>query len=235
MKVPNISAPDVRAASDHSVLITFGNSISRELHREVRRAFDLLLAHSISGITNLHPAYASILISFDPRRLKAEILIETVRSLLKTGKPLPPPTETVVDIPVCYDEEFAPDLSDVASLHNLSVDEVVRKHSSVEYLVYFLGFSPGFPYLGNLPDDLATPRLPTPRVKVPAGSVAIGGEQTGIYPMDSPGGWRVIGRTPRRIFFPEKNPPTLLYTGALVRFVPIHRNEFQAILKQEDR
>ena len=129
---------------------------------------------------------------------------------------------------------MAPDLGDVAAHNGLSVEEVIRIHARSEYLVYFLGFSPGFPYLGDLPTELATPRLKTPRLRVPAGSVAIGGSQTGIYPVDSPGGWRLIGRTPLPLFSPEKDPPTLLQMGDRVHFVPITMKEFNTLRSTGD-
>jgi KipI family sensor histidine kinase inhibitor len=233
MTTPIIAYPDVRFASDHSILVTFGDSITRGIHVRVHSFLLLLSSQSINGVTNLHPAYSSILISFDPRHVKAAHLIEKIQSLLGDDKSAVAQTEPLIELPVCYDEEFGPDIADVASLHGLSPSEVVRIHSSVDYLVYFLGFSPGFPYLGDLPEQLATPRLDTPRTKTPAGSVAIGGSQTGIYPIDSPGGWRIIGRTPRRLFSPENNPPTLLRMGMSVRFVPITKAEYHSILRQE--
>ena len=139
------------------------------------------------------------------------------------------PESRRIEIPVCYDEELGPDLNDVARHSHLTVGEVVQRHSSTEYLVYFLGFSPGFPYMGNMPKELATPRMGTPRRLVPAGSVAIGGHQTGIYPVASPGGWRIIGRTPIKLFRPEEPEPTLLQMGDLVRFKAIDKNEFHQL------
>jgi inhibitor of KinA len=136
-------------------------------------------------------------------------------------------TAEVVTIPVCYDVEFGPDLPDVAHRAGLSTEEVIRLHSSPTYLVYFLGFSPGFVYLGGLPDSLHTPRLATPRPTIAGGSVGIAGSQTGIYPVDSPGGWKLIGRTPLRMFDPEATPPTRLQPGDRMKFAPIDREEFQ--------
>jgi len=234
MRSPGLAYPDIRFASDHSVLVTLGNSISRDTHREVRRLFDLLVAQSIVGVSNIHPAYSSILISFDPRQTEAGQIIATVKSLCSQEEPVALPSEAAVEVPVCYDDEFAPDIADVAALHTLTVSDVIRRHTGVKYHVYFLGFSPGFPYLGELPDELAISRLPKPRVKVPAGSVAIGGHHTGIYPMDSPGGWRIIGRTPLRLFFPERNPPSLLQMGNVIQFVQITKNEYQKILLREN-
>ncbi len=228
-KVLNASFPDIRLASDHSILITFGDTISFTFHRQVRALFDALTHQHITGVTNLHPAYSSLLVSFDPRRIGEGRLRSLISSRLSDTMTSAQPREPVIEIPVCYEERFAPDLADVASLHNMDAAQVITMHTSKTYLVYFLGFSPGFPYLGDLPAELATPRLSTPRTSVAAGSVAIGGSQTGIYPIDSPGGWRIIGRTPWTLFHPGKNPPTLLQMGNVIHFVPITGSEYEAI------
>jgi KipI family sensor histidine kinase inhibitor len=209
---------EIRPSSDRSILVSFGNRISLDLHREVLRllrAFEELPR----GILNLHPAYSSVLIDFDPRRSSHAEVEEMVRARMEQteGAPLDPSRQ--VEIPVRYGGEYGPDLEDVARHTGLSPAEVFRLHASADYLVYFLGFSPGFPYLGGLPSELATPRLAQPRKKVPAGSVAIGGGQTGIYPMETPGGWRIIGHTTLRLFDAEANPPALLRAGDHVRFV----------------
>lgn len=176
------------------------------------------------GILNLHPAYATLLISFDPRLITHGRVEALARAAESAHAELP--ATALVEIPVCYGGEFGPDLDDVAAHCRLTADGVIELHSSAEYLVHFIGFSPGFPYLGGLPEALATPRLLAPRVRVPAGSVAIGGSQTGVYPLASPGGWRLIGRTPLRLFRPEVEPPALLAMGDRVRFLPISRPEF---------
>jgi KipI family sensor histidine kinase inhibitor len=214
-------AVEIRPASDRSVLVSFGSEISLEAHREVRRLvrrFETLP----SGILNLHPAYASVLIDFDPRRRRYEDVETMVRERMIEGADSYAPEARTVEIPVCYGGSDGPDLEDVARHTGLSAERVVELHSAAEYLVYFLGFSPGFPYLGGLPPKLATPRLPAPRKLVPAGSVAIGGSQTGVYPVDSPGGWRIIGRTSARLFDPSANPPALLRLGDTVRFEPTY-------------
>jgi inhibitor of KinA len=135
-----------------------------------------------------------------------------------------------VKIPVCYGGELGPDLGDVAQHCGLSPEQVVERHSGTVYTVYFIGFSPGFPYMGGLPESLATPRLKTPRTSVAAGSVGIGGSQTGLYPMQWSGGWRLLGRTPLRMFDPAANPPSRLQPGDLVKFDPIARETFDAML-----
>ena len=192
------------------------------------RLFHLLTSYRLGHIRSIHPAYDSLLLTFDPLAVGPEPTAELVRCLIKRKDTVAFAGPRTVEIPVCYEGEMAPDLGDVAAHCGLSIEEVVRIHSRSEYLVYFLGFSPGFPYLGDLPKELAAPRLKTPRLRVAAGSVAIGGRQTGIYPVDSPGGWRLIGRTPLPLFTPEKNPPTFLQMGDRVRFVPITTKEFNS-------
>lgn len=210
---------EIRPASDRSLLVSFGDEISLEAHQQVLRlvrAFESLPA----GILNLHPAYASVLVDFDPRRRNHEVVEALVRQRMAVPEERTAHGARTIEIPVCYGGAFGPDLGDVARHTGLTAAHVVELHASAQYLVYFLGFSPGFPYLGGLPTQLATPRLAAPRKVVPAGSVAIGGSQTGVYPVDSPGGWRIIGRTSLRLFDPAAESPALLRIGDTVRFVP---------------
>lgn len=176
----------------------------------------------LRGVVNLHPAYTSILVEFDPRRVTAEEVEDAVREGLAQAEHAPEPESRLIEIPVRYD---GLDLADVARLTGLTLSEVAERHAAAEYLVYFLGFSPGFAYLGGMPPELAVPRRETPRTHVPAGSVAIGGAQTGVYPVDSPGGWRIIGHTPLRLFRPDMDPPVLLAMGDRVRFVPVKEEQ----------
>jgi len=205
-------------ASDRSLLLVFDDRISLAAHQDVLRLTPLL--QSVRGVTNVHPAYASILIDFDPRAIRHGDVERVAQELFAQAATVHLPEPRAVEIPVAYGGEYGPDLETVAALTGHTPDEVVAIHSGAEYLVYFLGFSPGFPYLGGLPESIAAPRLETPRKRVPAGSVAIGGRQTGVYPMASPGGWRIIGRTPLRLFTPNADPPVLLRMGDRVRFVP---------------
>ncbi len=169
-------------------------------------------------MTNVHPAYASILVDFDPRSTRHAEIERAAEDLFAVAREAPAPETRTVEIPVRYGGEFGPDLETVAQLTGHTPEEVIAIHSGAEYLVYFLGFSPGFPYLGGLAESIAAPRLETPRRRVPAGSVAIGGRQTGVYPMASPGGWRIIGRTAMRLFDAAADPPALLRMGDRVRF-----------------
>jgi len=222
-------------ASDSSLLIVFGNTISPELNQRVITLFRAIQARCDPRIRNLHPAYASLLIDFDPLRMTHDELTAVVRQLDNAVSVAVDEGTEVVTIPVCYDVEFGPDLAEVARHAGLSAEEVIRLHSSPTYLVYFLGFSPGFVYLGGLPDILHTPRLATPRPSIAGGSVGLAGSQTGIYPLDSPGGWRLIGRTPLRMFDPEATPPTRLQPGDRMKFAVIDRATFEKMRSAEDR
>lgn len=220
-------------ASDSSLLVEFGRTISPEFHEQVLALFRLLASQGGSRIRNLHPAYSSLLIDFDPMQWTHEELTAQVRELIYRDKSSDSCVSRAIALPVCYDPEFGPDLSDVAAIHHISVSEVIRLHASATYLVYFLGFSPGFAYLGGLPEQLRTPRLATPRGRVAVGSVGIAGDQTGVYPIESAGGWRIIGRTPVRMFEVSGDPPTRLRLGDVVRFDAIDRLEFDRILQAQ--
>jgi len=211
-------------ASDRALLLVFDDRISLAAHRDVLRLTPLL--QPLRGVTNVHPAYASILIDFDPRVIRRQDIERAAGELFNKPGAAPLPEPRMVEIPVEYGGYCGPDLDDVAALTGRTPDEVAAIHSGAEYLVYFLGFSPGFPYLGGMPESIAVPRLETPRRRVPAGSVAIGGRQTGVYPLASPGGWRIIGRTSLRLFDPAADPPALLRMGDRVRFVPVARGAF---------
>jgi inhibitor of KinA len=214
-------------ASDSSLLVVFGNVISLALHERVIALFHAFQARPDPRIRNLHPGYASLLIDFDPLQMTHEELTAMVEQLGSVGEFSTGENSNVVTIPVCYNAEFGLDLADVARDTGISVEEVVRMHSSPTYHVYFLGFSPGFVYLGGLPEILHAPRLATPRTSIAAGSVGIAGSQTGIYPVDSPGGWKLIGRTPLRMFDSAAMPPTRLQPGDRMKFAPINRTTFE--------
>lgn len=217
------------AASDRSLLVSFGQQITLESHQSVLKLLRLLQAEPINGILNLHPAYCSLLIKFDPLSVDHEQLQSRLRPFLTRLGDMPLPARRQVEIPVCYGGELGPDLNDLAATHGLSPTEVIELHSSSIYIVYFLGFVPGFAYLGGLAEALATPRLETPRAKVPQGSVGIGGNQTAVYPFSTPGGWRLIGLTPIAMFRRDRDPMNLLQIGDQVRFRPILKEEFAEI------
>jgi len=215
-----------RAASDQSLLLCFGRRIMLECHQSVLKLLRLLQAEPIEGVRNLHPAYCSLLIKFDPLKLDHEQLRSKLLPRLARLAQMPLPRPAQVEIPVCYGGEFGPDLTDVAAMHGMTSARVIELHSLPIYIVYFLGFAPGFAYLGGLPESLASPRLETPRAKVPEGSVGIGGNQTGVYPLATPGGWRLIGRTPVAMFRRDHARMNLLQIGDHVRFRAISRREF---------
>jgi inhibitor of KinA len=211
----------IRPASDRSLSISFGDAISWETHQSVRGAVRCL--DGVRGILNLHPAYTSVLVDFDPHLYDHAEAAALVRQYLDAHRHEDPPPARLVEIPVHYGGESGPDLPDVARHTGFSPERVVELFASAEYIVYFVGFSTCFPYLGGLPPELATPRLSAPRKNVPVGSVAIGGPQAGIYPLASPGGWRLIGRTGLRLFDPAGTPPPLLRMGDRVKFIEVRR------------
>ncbi len=206
-----------RYASDQSLLVYLGENIDLKTHRRVLKLLRLLEAEPIPGVRNLHPAYNSILIVFDPLDQEHGNIEHTVATYLERLDTVQLAEPRVVEIPVIYD---GPDLADVARFHSMTTDRVIEIHSRAIYTVYFVGFVPGFAYLGGLPKELATPRLESPRKRVPKGSVAIGGAHTGVYPFDTPGGWRLIGKTPLEIFDPESRELSKLSIGDQVRFRP---------------
>lgn len=226
--------PLFQPASDHSLLISFGKEISHAHYRTVSSVTRKLLRSLPDFVLDIHPAYASILVVFDPLRATFQMVESSMRLLLAGEVGDPSSAVRTVEVPVCYDPEFGPDLDDVAARNRLSREEAVEIHSGGSYFVCFIGFTPGFPYLGGMSQRIAAARLSSPRTRVPAGSVAIGGDQTGIYPIASPGGWRIIGRTPLRLFAPERDPPSLLAIGDEVRFQKISRGEFDRF-PEEDR
>jgi inhibitor of KinA len=216
-------------ASDQSLLVYFGDEISLEARECVRKLLRLLESEPVDGIRNLHPAYCSILVDFDALRFGHEELEEILRGYLGRLDAMRLPNPRELQIPTCYGGEFGPDLNEVAGLHGFTPEQVIELHSSVTYVVYFLGFVPGFAYLGELPSALATPRLASPRRTTPPGSVGIAGNQTGVYPFATPGGWRVIGRTPIAMFRPDRNDMSFLSIGDRVRFTPITSEQFAAL------
>lgn len=219
-------------SSDQSLLVYFGHEITLQAHERVRRLLRLLELEPIAGIRNLHPAYCSLLVKFDALRLQHGELEAILKEYLDRLEEVSLPEPRQVEIPVCYGGEFGPDLADVCAIHGMTPAQAIELHSSTSYLVYFLGFVPGFAYLGELPEALVTPRLATPRRAVPAGSVGIAGSQTGVYPFATPGGWRLLGRTPIAMFRSDRDSLNLLSIGDRVRFIPISRERFAALENQ---
>ena len=184
---------------------------------------------AIPGVIEMAPAYSTIGVFFDPAQTAFEALQTKIESVLQNPEPAEPRAATgkTIEVPVCYEDEFAPDLREVAWHARLSAHQVIQRHTDAQYRVTCVGFTPGFPYLSGLPPELATPRRDSPRKEIPAGSVAIGGTQAGIYPRKSPGGWNIIGRTPLSLFEVTREPPSLFQAGDRVRFRRISREEFK--------
>lgn len=226
------AAPKIRPAGEAALLVELGDAIDPAVTDRVLRLTAALDAAELPGVTDRVPGYTTLLVLFDPALVDARGLRANLVRLDGEAAATTLPPGRLVTIPVTYGGEFGPDLGAVAERAGLSEAEVIRRHSGAAYRVACLGFVPGFAYLVGLPAKLATPRLQTPRPRVPAGSVAIGGEQTGIYPTETPGGWHLIGRTPLRPFDPNRSEPALLEVGDRVRFEPIAPAAFAVIADQ---
>src|SRR5580658_1214613 len=229
MQTAQTDGVEFQPASDQSLLIYFGHQITPDAHQRVRKLLRRLERKPIAGVRNLNPAYCSILVSFDALQLNHAELEEALGGYIHRLAALRIPKGREREIPTCYGGEFGPDLNEVADLRGLTPAQLIELHTSVTYTVYFLGFVPGFAYLGELPEALATPRLDSPRRSTPPGSVGIAGNQTGVYPFSTPGGWRLIGRTPIAMFRPERRAMSFLAIGDRVRFTPISAAQFAAL------
>ncbi|PYV90016.1 MAG: allophanate hydrolase [Acidobacteria bacterium] len=215
------------ASGDRMVLVEFPEEISQEVNSQVHEMAAVVETTRIPGVAEWVPAYRTLGIVYNPMETSFRSLIESLEQIEGLGGQAQAGRSRRIEIPVSYGGEMGPDLDFVAQHNQLTTDEVIRLHTASEYLVYLLGFTPGFPYLGGMAPEIAAPRLAEPRSHVPAGSVAIGGSQTGIYPIESPGGWRIIGRTPLKLFDLSRNSPFLLKAGDSVRFRSITLEEFQ--------
>lgn len=215
---------------DRAYLINFKPEISPAIHKKVTAMERRLNEQGVAGIVETVPGYCSLAVYYDPVSLPYDGMLSLLEKILEDGESMMAAEDNdyvrVVQIPTLYGNAYGPDLGDVARHCGLMPEEVIVRHSQRAYLVYFIGFTPGFPYLGGMDQRLITPRLAEPRLNIPAGSVGIAGEQTGVYPVDSPGGWRIIGRTPVPLYQPEKNPPTLLEAGNYVQFVPVEEEMY---------
>ena len=212
---------------EQGLTIEFGETINLQTNESVLAFAAAVERAAIPGVMEVVPTYRSATIYFDLRRTDSDTVTAQLRLLLDTESSAIHPACTTHHIPVCYGGEWGPDLLDIAEQAGLTPSDVVTLHASVVYHVYMVGFSPGFPYLGTVPDRIAAPRVPTPRKQVAAGSVGIAGNQTGIYPHASPGGWRIIGRTPIRLFDLTKPQPFLVAAGDRVQFFPINMEKFR--------
>lgn len=221
---------------DCAVTLQIGAEISEQVNREVVCALNALRKADIIGVVELVPTYTSICIHYDPAMLSYETLQRTIGQIkINLSEDNQEAPGRIVEIPVCYGGEYGPDLSFVAQHNGLTPEEVIKRHSEGEYLVYMLGFLPGFAYMGGMDASIACPRLESPRTKIPAGSVGIAGSQTGIYPLSSPGGWQLIGRTPLKMFAIHGDQTQFaLSAGDRVRFVPITEEAYREMEAAND-
>ena len=219
--------PQYRIMGDRSLIVELGDEISPAVNRRVRDLDIKLMQNPIEGLVETVPTYRSLLIIYDPLRINVALLKQRIENLQKRIDGIQIPEPKTMEIPVVYGGEYGPDLEWVAQYHKMSIDEVIQLHTETIYQVYMIGFTPGHPYMAELPKALIMPRRETPRTNVPRGSVAIAKNQTVIYPVESPGGLHILGRTPLKLFNPFQSTPTLLEIGDLVRFFSIEKEEFK--------
>lgn len=222
----------VMPAGDSALVVEFGNEINEAINEKVHALAQKIRQENIPGITEMIPTFRSLLVSYDMLQIsysKLSVMLSVLSRELEMNRAA---HRRIVKIPCCYGARFGVDLSDMERLTGLSREEIIELHSSVDYKIYMLGFLPGFVYLGGLDKRLEVPRLDTPRVRIGKGAVGIGGNQTGIYPMDSPGGWRLIGGTPVDLYDPEREDPVLLRAGEYIRIVPISIMDYYDIRQE---
>lgn len=224
----------ILTAGDSSLLVEFGSEISPEVNQRITATVQLMKEQHIEGVVDLIPAFTSLLVNYDPRVISYEEIRKRISCLVRLEASAKEKRRRILEIPVCYGGEYGPDLEAIAANAGLSPEEVIRIHSSQDYLIYMLGFLPGFAYLGGLDKRIHTPRLANPRIKIRAGSVGIGGSQTGIYPLDSPGGWQLLGMTPVKTYDPDREEPILYQVGDYIRFVPVEEAQYKEIEKAQE-
>lgn len=240
----NLDAVSMQPFGDRALYIKFGDGIDASLQKKIQAFMLEIENYTFAGYIESVPAYNNITIYYDPLAVLQganirpqqfahyspfEIVKHHIAMVLTQTKVLADEQTDIITIPVVYGGEFGPDLAAVAAHNNLSEAEVIARHIESEYIVYMLGFAPGFPFLGGMNDSIAMPRKQTPRLKIPAGSVGIAGKQTGIYPLETPGGWQIIGRAAVDLFTPQQNPPALLRAGNKIRFEAITPEIFHSI------
>ncbi len=216
-------------AGDSAFIIKAGDTIAAETNDRVHALYATINAAAIPGIIECIPAYSELTVCYDPCVIEYTSLVAQLKQCTASVYSTTPRTGMRIFIPVAYGGEYGPDLAEVADRHTMSHEEVITAHTKNEYRVYMLGFTPGFPYLGGLDPAIATPRRATPRTLIPAGSVGIADMQTGIYPIESPGGWNLIGRTPLSLFTPHQSEPFLINAGDTLRFYAIDAQEFEQL------
>jgi len=222
------------SSGDTALVVEFGERVDRGVSERVLALAARLAAAELAGVVELVPTFRSLMVHYDPLRTAAATLQQAIEGLLADAAIATAPRR-LWRVPVCYAAELAPDLDEVARATGLAAAEVVRLHAERRYHVYMVGFVPGFPYMGDLAPPLVLPRRADPRIRVPPGAVAIATELTAIYPLESPGGWHLIGTTPVRLFDPGRSPPALFAPGDAVAFAPIGRAEFDRVRRASER
>jgi|SRR5690625_1127690 len=234
----------IRSLGDSALVIQFDVEISAFIHNKIMNIVILLETKPFAGFIEAVPGYNNITVYYDPvtvhyhnqygfKKTAFEIVSASIIEYVKKSEDNLFIKKKKVNIPVLYGERFGPDLEYVAKFHDITPEKVIELHTNKDYLVYMLGFAPGFPYLADLDEKIATPRKTKPRPNIPIGSVGIAGKQTGMYPLESPGGWQVIGQTPVNLFTPKASPPTLLKPGDEIRFIPITEDEYYSYKEME--
>lgn len=223
---------DFMPAGDRAMVVQFGDTIDEKTNRQVQLLAKWIETQGTEGVQEVLPTFRSLTIFYDPAKTSYHTLKTTLKHADISEGDGGHMEKRIVEIPCCYGGDFGEDLLDMEELTGVSSKEIIQIHSGTDYLVYMLGFLPGFVYLGGLDERIHAPRLTTPRVKIPAGAVGIGGSQTGVYPLDSPGGWRLIGRTPLRMYDPDREEPFLCNAGDYIRFCPIEETDYREIEAQ---
>lgn len=236
---------EIKPLGETSVIVKFGNAISPTIHNRIKRLADYLEKYPFTGMIEYVMSYTSLVIYYNPFVVKKiltddenksalQIVATYVDECMEKAQMIDEDKAKVVEIPVCYGGQYGPDIDFVAQHNNLSVQEVIQIHTEPEYLVYMIGFCPGFPYLGGMDKRIATPRRDMPRLEIPARSIGIAGQQTGGYPISTPGGWQIIGRTPLEMFNPNDDEnPSLLHSGDLVKFRAISEEEYLSLRREQ--
>lgn len=227
--------PRILLSGDSALLVEFGNDIDEKVNNQLRAFDNTLKKCAIAGIVETVPSYRSLMIIYNPEIIDCMTLTTQLEELLKSLQNIEIPPSQIIEIPVLYGDKFGPDIQTVATHNNKTIEEVIHIHTSKEYLIYMLGFTPGFPYLGGMSEKIETPRREKPRIKISGGSVGIAGKQTGIYPIDSPGGWQIIGKTPLKLYNEKRENPILLRAGQYIKFKSISEQEFDQITAQIEK
>lgn len=234
---------EIFCISETAILVQFGNEINKSIQIKVKAFADYIDEKPFEGMIECISAFTSVTVIYDPVKVRKaygksnqfayEIVQSEINKILNDIVTESNGKSRIVEVPVCYGGKFGPDLEYVAAYNKISIEEVVKIHSEGEYLVYMIGFAPGFPYLGGMSEKISAPRRESPRTEIPKGSVGIAGMQTGVYPISTPGGWQLIGRTPLELFRPKNRIPSLLKTGDIVKFIPISNEEYEAYKEEE--